>query len=318
MPPHGGVASLHVNAPRPLRHPSRDPAEAQGVPERFVELFELVARKVDEIEATIKAIEAKDERAPGAVDGAERRKPMERLKAQWSELARLVAQQKEMLGEIARRTQELSSLSAFLQTHYEREKARLARELHDDLGGILTPAKMDLSWLQARLGDDPQYGERMSRLSALIDQGIDLKRRIIEDLHPSLLDHLGLAAAVQWYADETCGAAKIACKVTVSKLERLPSDLEIALYRIVQESLTNVVRHAKAKRVEVVMERTAKGLRVAISDDGIGIADVERARKLSHGLAGMSQRMRAINGSFDVQSGAGKGTRVEAFLPLGA
>jgi signal transduction histidine kinase len=222
-----------------------------------------------------------------------------------------------MLDEIARRTQELSSLSAFLQTHYEREKASLARALHDELGGILTPAKMDLSWLQGHLGDDPRYGERMSRLAALIDQGIDLKRRVIEDLHPSLLDHLGLAAAVQWYVDETCRAARIECRVTVSpKLERLASDLEIALYRIVQESVTNVVRHSRAKHVELVLERVKAGLRMAIRDDGVGIQDLEGARKLSHGLAGMSQRMRAIDGTFDVHTRQGEGTRIEVFLPL--
>src|SRR3954470_12195192 len=115
----------------------------------------------------------------------------------------------EVEREVARRTQELASLSAFLQTHAEREKAALARELHDELGGILTPAKMDLAWLQARLGSQPEYGERMARLGRLIDQGIDLKRRIIERLRPSLLDHLGLGAALQWYVEEACRQAGI-------------------------------------------------------------------------------------------------------------
>ena len=287
------------------------------MPDRLVELYERVALKVAEIDRTLKAMLAKDERSLAAVDGSERRNLTQKLQADWSVLLTLVATQKQMLDEIARRTQELSSLSAFLQTHYEREKASLARELHDELGGILTPAKMDLSWLQGHLGDDPQYAERMSRLAALIDQGIDLKRRIIEDLHPSLLDHLGLAPAVQWYVDETCRAAKIECRVTVSpKLERFASDLEIALYRIVQESVTNVVRHARAKHVDLVLERVKAGLRMAIRDDGVGISDLEGARKLSHGLAGMSQRMRAIDGTFDVHSRHGEGTRIEVFLPL--
>ncbi len=238
--------------------------------------------------------------------------------AQWSELHELAGRQQAMLDDIARRTQELSSLSAFLQTDYEREKASLARELHDQLGGILTPAKMDLAWLQARLGDDPQYGTRLARLSAMIDQGIDLKRRIIENLRPSLLDHLGFAAAVTWYLDETCGAAGIASRATIARLERLPSDLEIALYRVVQESISNIIRHAGAKNVELVVERTDRGVKIAVCDDGVGIADLERARQLSHGLAGMSQRMRAINGTLEVSSGEGKGTRVEAFLPITA
>jgi signal transduction histidine kinase len=205
-----------------------------------------------------------------------------------------------------------------LQTHYEQEKARLARQLHDELGGILTPAKMDLSWLESRLGGDAQYRERMARLAALIDQGIDLKRRVIEELHPSLLDHLGLAAALQWYVDEVCGAAKLESRVTVSKLERLSPDLEIALYRIVQESVTNAVRHSKATKIELVVERTAQGVRLCVFDNGVGIADLERARKSSHELVGMTHRMRAINGTLDISSRKGGGTRVEAFLPLAA
>jgi signal transduction histidine kinase len=277
------------------------------MPDQLVELYEQVAACVAELDADLKHVLA--------AEGSDRAR---RARAQWEELASLVRRQNDSLGEVGRRTRELSSLSAFLQTHYEREKARLARELHDELGGILTPAKMDLSWLESRLGGDAQYRERMARLSALIDQGIDLKRRIIEDLHPSLLDHLGLAAAVQWLVDDACGAARLESRVTVSKLERLSPDLEIALYRVVQESVNNAVRHAKATRIELVVERTKDGVRVCVRDDGVGIADLERARKQSHGLVGMTHRMRAINGTLDISSGKGEGTRVEAFLPLAA
>jgi len=220
-------------------------------------------------------------------------------------------------GEVQRRTGELSSLSAFLQTNSEREKAALARELHDELGGILTPAKMDLAWLQGRLGSDPEYGERMNRLATLIDQGIDLKRRIIENLRPSLLDHLGLASALQWYVEEACKAANLDCTLKIAdNLERLPADLEIALYRLVQESVTNIVKHARAKKMDLTVERNAKGLRVVVADDGVGIADVEMAKKMSHGLAGMSHRIRSVQGTFDIRSHPGHGTRVDVFVPL--
>ena len=183
-----------------------------------------------------------------------------RLRENTSAQARLAER---LESEVAKRTEELSSLSAFLQANSEREKAALARELHDELGGILTPAKMDLSWLQGHLGGDPACRERMQRLSHLIDEGIDLKRRIIESLRPSLLDHLGLAAALQWYVDETCKSANLDCKLNVPRdLERLPSDLEIALFRLVQESLNNIVKHARARHVDLSVERFAKGLRV--------------------------------------------------------
>src|SRR5258706_4119200 len=154
------------------------------MPDRLVDLYERISAKVAQVDGRMKAALAGNA-----------------LAREWEDLTALVAQQQEMLGEIARRTHELSSLSGFLQTHAEREKADLARELHDELGGILTPAKMDLAWLQGRLGGDAEYGERMNRLANLIDQGIDLKRRIIENLRPSLLDHLGLASALQRYVD---------------------------------------------------------------------------------------------------------------------
>jgi signal transduction histidine kinase len=271
------------------------------MPDRLVDLYERISAKVARVDGPMKAALAGN--------GLER---------EWENITALVAQQKEMLDEIARRTQELSSLSGFLQTHAEREKADLARELHDELGGILTPAKMDLAWLQASLGSNPEYAMRLARLSALIDKGIDLKRRVIEELHPSLLDHLGLATALQWYVDDTCRAANIECHMNIPALERMSPDLEIALYRIVQESVTNAVRHSRAKRVDLVVERTPEGLRISVSDNGVGIADLEGARKLAHGLAGMTQRMRAIAGTLEVHSSTQGGTRVEAFLPLTA
>lgn len=272
-----------------------------SVGDRLSELSELLSRKLDEVAHT-----------PGDAE----------LGTRCAELRSLVAEMHGLLdtrveAEVAGRTQELSSLSAYLQAHAEREKAALARELHDELGGILTPAKMDLAWLQARLGNDPDFRIRMERLSALIDQGIDLKRRVIEKLRPSLLDHLGLASALQWYVDEACRAAKIEPHLHISKtLERLTPDLEIALYRLVQEAVTNAVRHSKAAHLDLTLERTPNGVHMTVSDDGVGIANVEAAKKAAHGLAGMSHRLRSAGGTFNVHSPSGRGTRVEMFVPL--
>jgi signal transduction histidine kinase len=241
------------------------------------------------------------------------------------ELRELLAQQKaihesiasRIESEVAARTRELDAFSHYLQTSSEREKALLARELHDSLGGILTPAKMDLAFLEARLGKDPEYIDRVHRLSALIDQGIDLKRRIIENLHPSLLDHLGLASALTWYVDEICRTGSVECRLNISEqLERLPSDKEIALYRLVQESVGNVVRHSKAKRLDLQVERTAKGLQLVVADDGVGIADLEHAKTLSHGLSAMMHRVRSMDGTMEIRSRPGEGTRIEVFVPL--
>ena len=234
-----------------------------------------------------------------------------------AELRALAVQQAALQQALEERMRELGSLSNFLQTHSEREKALLARELHDALGGILTPAKMDLAWLESRLGAEPETGDRIRRLGSMIDSGIDLKRRIIENLHPSLLDHLGLASALQWYVEEQCRVAGIECHLMVSeRLERLPADLEIALYRLVQESVSNIVKHAQARVLELALERTEEGLTVEIADDGIGIANVEAAKRQSHGLPGMMHRVRSVGGSFDVHSQPGKGTRIDVFVPL--
>lgn len=232
----------------------------------------------------------------------------------------LVARVRERLG-LLRASMEasegLSALSEFLQGRDERDRASLARELHDQLGGILTPAKMDLAWLRMRLGADPQYGERMARLDALIDQAIDLKRRIIEKLRPSLLDHLGLAAALRWYVDEACAKAGIEPRIDVDKsLGRLPPDVEIGCFRLVQEAVDNVVQHARASHLDVTLERVATGLRMAISDDGVGIADVGAARRKSRGLAGMGQRARSLGGTLEMPARPGKGTRLEFSIPL--
>jgi signal transduction histidine kinase len=290
-----------VNAIRPPSLQSEAQRNASAVGDRPSQLGEQLARKLEEITRSLKDADLHHEFAE--------------LKSLVVELQAQVEARVE--SEVAQRTQELASLSAHLQTHTEREKAALARELHDELGGILTPAKMDLAWMQSRLGQDPDFRERMGRLGALIDQGIDLKRRVIEKLRPSLLDHLGLASALQWYVDEACRTAKIEPHLHISKtLERLPPDLEIALYRLVQEAVTNVVRHAQAAHLDLTLERTPKGVHMTVSDDGVGIANVDAAKKLAHGLAGMSHRVRSINGTLEVHSLSGKGTRVEMFVPL--
>jgi signal transduction histidine kinase len=225
---------------------------------------------------------------------------------------------KQLEQDVEVRTKELSSLSAYLQASTEEEKAALARELHDELGGILTPAKMDLSWLEGRLAGDPASVERIRRLVKLIDEGIDMKRRIIEDLRPSLLDHLGLTAALRWNVEETCKAANLECRFKLSdSVERLPADLEIALYRVVQESVTNITKHAQATLVELTLERTASGLLLVIADNGVGIGDTGAFKRMSHGLVGMRHRVHSIGGTIEIRGTPGRGTVIVVSVPMG-
>jgi len=218
---------------------------------------------------------------------------------------------------VADRTDELSSLSSHLQASSEREKARLARDLHDELGGILTSAKIDIAWLEghSKLGD-PDALSHLARLSSVLDEAVDLKRRVVENLRPSLLDHLGLGVAVNWYANETCKKADLACRLTsLPDTELVPPEMSIAIYRLVQEGLTNVIKYAQATEVEITLERTSSGYRLVLADNGIGIKGF-RPANLSHGLAGMRQRARALGGSFEIRTAPGQGTRIEALFPL--
>jgi len=221
-----------------------------------------------------------------------------------------------MVANLRSEISSLTSLTNYLQLHVEREKGALARELHDQLGGLLTPAKMDLAWLEARLGNDPQYAPRLKRLSDLIDNGIDLKRRIIEKLRPSLLDHLGLASALSWYVEDACREANIDCKLRVADdLGRLAPDLEITLYRLAQQLVHNVMQHSGAKRLDFDLCRKDGGLSLVVRDDGTGIADLAAALQ-SYGFGSMVQRVKSVEGTFDIESAAGTGTRIEIVVPL--
>lgn len=231
--------------------------------------------------------------------------------------AELSRQAQELERVVAERTEELSSLSTYLQSSTEREKSRLARDLHDELGGILTAAKIDASWLEGfATTSDPEVQQRMRRLSASLDEAVEVKRRVIENLRPSLLDHLGLAAAVEWYAQETCDKAGIASEVQVpAAMDPIPPEVSIAVYRIVQESLTNALKYAQAKRIEVTLKQPPGRLELRVADDGIGIADFEPGH-FTHGIAGMRQRARSLGGDFTLHTAPGRGTEVLVTFPL--
>jgi signal transduction histidine kinase len=215
---------------------------------------------------------------------------------------------------------ELSELAANLQRYAESEKVLLARQLHDELGGALVGAKMDLAWLRRRVGStDPEVIARWERLERALETGIAFKRRVVEQLRPTLLDNLGFYAAARWLVEETCSAAGLKAELDLPLPEpQLPKDVGIALFRILQESLCNVTQHARASQVTIsVVLDAGKSLQLVVTDDGVGLA-ADRLRTLgSRGLGSMRHRMRAIGGEFEVQSPAGKGTAICVRAPLG-
>lgn len=227
----------------------------------------------------------------------------------------------ELDAQVRSRTEALSNLSSELQRVSEREKQALARELHDELGSLLIAAKMDVSWLRRRLAvDEPDVRLRWERVLAGLDEGVNLKRRVVEHLRPTLLDNLGLVPALKWVLEESCGRAGIGCTERYPAEElRLTDDASIAVFRVVQESLTNIVRHSGASNVELTVELGGGDLVVRIRDDGRGISPEKLSNVIgSHGLASMRHRITSLGGQWRIQSLPDGGTLIVARLPLQA
>jgi signal transduction histidine kinase len=221
--------------------------------------------------------------------------------------------------EVEERTAELSELSSYLQRVREDEKSKLARDIHDELGGILVSAKMDVAWVEERLKKkDAEAAGKLERALQALDEGVQIKRRIIEELRPTLLDNLGLASAVDWQVHEICDRAGLACSIaTPTDDSVIAPQVSIALYRILQEALTNIVKYAQAKNVSVDLGLTEDTVTLLIEDDGVGIPKDAQNNLLSHGIAGMRQRVRALHGEFAIARRPEGGTMIEVNIPIG-
>jgi protein-histidine pros-kinase len=212
---------------------------------------------------------------------------------------------------------DLESLVEALQERSEKERAELARNLHDELGGLLTAAKMDLSWLQSRV-TDPALQERLAQLGSVLDEAMDLKRRVVEHLRPSLLDHFGLPTALRAYVESACAKAALRAELALPEdAAPMETDTAIALFRIVQEGVTNIIRHAGARSVALRLALDRGAWRITLSDDGSGFDPAGPGFRRSHGLAGMRQRVRALGGQLEIQSTPGAGTTLRVSIPRG-
>ena len=216
---------------------------------------------------------------------------------------------------IEARTRELSALSTHLQELSEKEKSQLARNLHDELGGLLTAAKMDLSWLQSRV-PDAALQERLGQLGGVLDEAMDLKRRVVEDLRPSLLDHFGLPTALRAYVESACAKAGLRAELLLpDDGAPMPKETAIALFRVVQEGLTNIIRHAGARLVILRFAPEREAWRFILTDDGRGFDAADPRFRWSHGIMGMRQRVRALGGQFELESSAGAGATLRVSVP---
>jgi signal transduction histidine kinase len=216
--------------------------------------------------------------------------------------------------QVNERTASLTELATHLQEVRENERGYLARELHDELGSLLTAAKLDVARLKSRLAEAPDAIQRLQHLTELLNSGIALKRRIIEDLRPSSLSNLGLVASLEILGREFAEQSGLQIEMA---LEPVVTDeaRQLTIYRMVQESLTNIGKYAQATEATIVMKNYENHAVIEVADNGAGF-DTEHIRASTHGLAGMRHRVEAARGKLTVESMPGKGTRLTAMLPI--
>ena len=236
---------------------------------------------------------------------------------QWDGIMTNITDSKVEQQDALRSRARLAELTEHIEQVKEQERARIAREIHDDLGGNLTAIKMALSMLSSRLPpEQPALAEKAAYLDDLVDRTIEAVHRISLDLRPSTLD-LGIVAALEWQAREFEKGSGIACIFRSAEREiELDTDHAAALFRIFQEALTNVAKHAGATRVTVTLRRQRQHLTLAICDNGRGIAPADRLKPASFGLRGMSERARALGGTLTLSAAPGGGTMVTIKIGL--
>ncbi|WKB50925.1 sensor histidine kinase [Eleftheria terrae] len=233
-------------------------------------------------------------------------------------MAHRLEQERDRLERAVReRTRELSELATHLQHLAEQEKAHLARELHDELGAILTASKMDVGMLLRRQLEPRQAAlDTLRRLQETLERGVQLKRRVIEGLVPTTLRNLGLSAALEVLAEEVEALSGLKIDRHLPEELQCDADRSIAVYRIVQEAFTNVQKHARAQRVELDIEERGDLLYLRLCDDGVGIGPAGMRKLKSHGLRGMKHRVDAFHGRFHIGPGPQGGTELRVELPL--
>ncbi len=230
-----------------------------------------------------------------------------------------VAERKEAQRRLEESQAQLRRLSAHLQAAREEERLRIAREVHDELGQALAGLKMDVAWLQraqnGALGD--AVTQKLEDMARLIDATVHTVRRISAELRPAMLDDLGLAAAIEWQLDEFRARTGLECLLN-SNLETPPlsQDSATALFRIFQETLTNVTRHAHATRVVVTLEESLEALTLRVQDNGRGITEADIGKARSFGLLGMRERVHLLSGEIDIRGAPGQGTTITVRIPL--
>jgi signal transduction histidine kinase len=220
--------------------------------------------------------------------------------------------------EVTRSREELRVLAAHLETVREDERRRIARELHDELGQVLTAFKLDLAWLEHRLARHTgDLSRRARELLGRLDGVMISVRRIITELRPSVLDELGLADAIEWQAQDFASRTGVTLDLAVeTDGTDVPDPISSAVFRMLQEALTNIARHADARRVRVELRNDNGTLALLVADDGRGITETQLRGEHSLGLLGLRERAIACGGTLTITGEPGRGTTVDLRIPL--
>ena len=217
------------------------------------------------------------------------------------------------------RSQELfRSLSTHLQEVREEERTRIARKIHDDLGQAMTALKIDLSWLDKKLPDDQDLiREKLRSMAALINESIETVHNVSEDLRPGILDDFGLSAAIEWQAEEFQKRTGMECRTRLAADKfNLSKEKSTNLFRIVQESLTNVMRHANATKVDINLGEKDGILLLEVADNGKGITRAAISNPKSFGLIGIKERVHSLGGDVNIVGTPDEGTRLTVKMPI--
>jgi len=233
------------------------------------------------------------------------------------QLQQEIAERGKAEAELKQSQEQLRDLASHLQSIREEERTQIAREIHDELGQALTALKMDVHWLRQRVGAEPLITDKMHAMSAIIDLTVQAVRRISSELRPKLLDDLGLSAAMEWQANQFMQRSGIMCEIRSEPEDIiLDRDRSTAFFRIFQETLTNVARHAGADRVDAVITKDAENVFMIVTDNGGGITDEQIAGAKSLGIIGMRERVYSLGGALKISGSRNHGTTVEVRIPL--
>jgi two-component system sensor histidine kinase UhpB len=243
-----------------------------------------------------------------------------------------ISQRKQAERELLESRMQLRELSAHLQSVREEERTRIAREMHDELGQMLTGVKLDASWLINQLDEhSPGVMKKADAMSSLIDDTLNAMRRIAADLRPVMLDDLGLAAAIEWLTEDFAERTGIEVQLVMGRAQcktlcewecslqwddNIDQQTATAAFRIVQECLTNVARHAQAEQVFISLQCRDGDLHLQAIDDGCGFSGANQTKRDSYGLIGMRERAWGLGGTLNLSSAPGRGCRVEVTLPV--